>query len=188
MERMVTGSELSIEVTYVGPSVEGEAFRAAIIGAAEDAVGGLLVGDDLLLPMSSSGINILPKTSAEIMSRPQSVAFAPTAIVVGGHPDHWDINDIKIGNRSQLAQGGDISGALFAAGGACADLRLDIVHPGMDICLLVTYVGPEEAGEPFTCAVTGATELKSAPAGVTADGLVGTFYEIVRESADPARN
>jgi hypothetical protein len=107
-----------------------------------------------ILPMSS-GVNILPNTSAQVTSRPQATAFRPERIVIGGTPGDWLINDIKVGNRSQLVQAGDLPGELFAFDAIDNFVRFETVQTAMDFVILVTYVGKEEAGAPFVCGVMG---------------------------------
>ncbi len=103
----------------------------------------------------SSGVHIIPNTSAQVTSRPQTHAFRPERIVIGGTPKHWVVNDIKVGNRSQLAQSGDVPGEMFAFDAKDSGLRFDTVHTAMDFVILVTYIGPKEGGEPFVCGAFG---------------------------------
>ena len=71
-----------------------------------------------ILPMST-GVPILPTQSAQITGRPQTLVFKIGRFVIsnagtaGGAAD-WIVNDIKIGNRSQFVQSGDVPGDLFA--------------------------------------------------------------------------
>jgi hypothetical protein len=108
----------------------------------------------IVLPMSS-GMSVPRNTSAQITSRPQNVSFRPTRIVIGGVPGDWIVNDIKVGNRSQLSQSGDLPGELFAFDAVDTQIKLDTVFTAMDFVLLVTYVGSEEKGMPFICGVIG---------------------------------
>jgi hypothetical protein len=110
--------------------------------------------DRITLPMSS-GVPIVPNLSAQITSRPQSVAFRPERIIVGGAPNTWIINDIKVGNRSQFAQSGDVPGEMFAATTIDSYVSMETVQTSMDFVMVVTYVGPNEAGAPFVCGVLG---------------------------------
>jgi len=110
--------------------------------------------DRITLPMSS-GVNILPNTSAQITSRPQSVAFRPERIIIGGSPSQWVINDVKVGNRSQFAQSGDVPGEMFAATTIDGYLSMETVQSSMDFVMVVTFVGDAQDGAPFVCGVLG---------------------------------
>lgn len=110
----------------------------------------------ITLPMSSGSV-IMQNASAQITSRPQTGAFRPERIVVGGNPSHWIISDIKVGNQSQLAQSGDIPGEMFAFDAKDSGLRFGVVQTAMDFVIIATYVGPKEGGEPFVCGVFGTT-------------------------------
>jgi hypothetical protein len=114
--------------------------------------------DRVLLPMSS-GVNILPNTSAQITSRPQNVAFRPERVIIGGTPGDWIVNDIKVGNRSQFSQSGDVPGEVFANTTIDAFVSFETVQTAMDFVMLVTFIGASESGAPFFCAVLGTAAL-----------------------------
>ena len=107
-----------------------------------------------ILPMGS-GVSILPNATANITSRPQSMAFRPERVVIGGTPSDWIVNDIKVGNRSQFSQSGDVPGEVFAASASDSFVSFDTVQTAMDFVMTVTYVGPNKDGEPFNCGVLG---------------------------------
>ena len=65
------------------------------------------------------------------------------------------VNDIKIGNKSQLAQSGDVPGACFAAGSPGTEVSFDTLQIAMDFVMIVTYVGKKKDGAPFHCSVMG---------------------------------
>jgi len=114
--------------------------------------------DRVVLPMSS-GVNILPNTSAQITSRPQNVAFRPERLIIGGTPGDWIINDIKVGNRSQFSQSGDVPGEMFAATTIDSFVSFETVQTAMDFVVLVTFVGASESGAPFVCGVLGTAAI-----------------------------
>ena len=116
--------------------------------------------DRVILPMSS-GVDIGVNTSAQITSRPQDVAFRPERVFIsaagtsGGAAD-WVVNDIKIGNRSQFSQSGDIPGDMFASTTIDSYVSFATVQTAMDFVMLVTYVGQNESlNAPFYCSVLG---------------------------------
>ncbi len=114
--------------------------------------------DRVVLPMSS-GVNILPNTSAQITSRPQNVAFRPERLIIGGAPGDWIVNDIKVGNRSQFSQSGDVPGEMFAATTIDSFVSFETVQTAMDFVVLVTFVGASESGAPFVCGVLGTAAI-----------------------------
>ena len=111
----------------------------------------------VVLPISSS-VNVKPtpsECSAQITSRPEHTAFRPERIIIGGHPEHWIVNDIKIGNQSQFLQSGDVPGEMFASGAIDCFLRMGPVNVGQGLTVVATYIGSEPDGEPFVCGVLG---------------------------------
>jgi hypothetical protein len=114
--------------------------------------------DRVILPMSS-GSNILPNTSVQVTARPQNVAFRPERIVIGGEPANWIINDVKVGNRSQFSQSGDVPGELFAATTIDSFVSFETVQTAMDFVILTTFVGTSESGSPFICGVLGTAAI-----------------------------
>jgi hypothetical protein len=110
--------------------------------------------DRITLPMSS-GVAIFPNTSAQITSRPQAVAFRPERIIIGGTPSSWIVNDVKVGNRSQFAQSGDVPGEMFAATTIDGFVSMETVQTAMDFVMVVTFVGDNQEGAQFVCGVLG---------------------------------
>ena len=112
--------------------------------------------DRILLPMSSSG-NVTG--SATITARPQNVAYRPERIVIGGTPANWTISDIKVGNRSQLSQAGDLPGELFANNTVDTYVSMETVQTAMDFVIQVTFIGTNSAGEQFRAGVVGTAAI-----------------------------
>jgi hypothetical protein len=112
-----------------------------------------------ILPMST-GVPILPTQSAQITGRPQTLVFKigrfliSNAGTAGGAAD-WIVNDIKIGNRSQFVQSGDVPGDLFAVNAIDTFVRFDAAQTAMDVVVVVTYIGLNESGAPFFGAMVG---------------------------------
>ncbi len=113
----------------------------------------------LYLPMST-GIRILPTTSAQITGRPQEelvprgFAFLPERVVLTD-AESWCINDIKVGVLSQFAQSGDVPGAAFSRRSVGCHVRFDPVRARQDFVIVLTNVGDRETGAPFVCGVQG---------------------------------
>ena len=103
-----------------------------------------------VLPMST-GVAILPTQSAQITARPQRVAFRPERVFIsaagtsGGAAD-WVVNDIKIGNRSQFSQSGDVPGDMFATNAIDGFVSFETAQTAMDVVMVVTYIGLNESG------------------------------------------
>ena len=112
-----------------------------------------------ILPMST-GVPILPTQSAQITGRPQTLVFKIGRFVIsnagtaGGAAD-WIVNDIKIGNRSQFVQSGDVPGDLFAVNAIDTFVRFEAAQTAMDVVVVVTYIGLNESGAPFFGAMVG---------------------------------
>jgi hypothetical protein len=112
-----------------------------------------------ILPMST-GVPILPTQSAQITGRPQTLVFKIGRFVIsnagtaGGSAD-WIVNDIKIGNRSQFVQSGDVPGDLFATNAIDTFVRFESAQTAMDVVVVVTYIGLNESGCPFFGAMVG---------------------------------
>ena len=116
-----------------------------------------------ILPMST-GVPILPTQSAQITGRPQVLVFKIGRFVIsnagtaGGAAD-WIVNDIKIGNRSQFVQSGDVPGDLFATNAIDTFVRFESAQTAMDVVVVVTYIGLNESGAPFFGAMVGTAAI-----------------------------
>ena len=138
------------------PSMNGAPFpsRAMVV---ESAPPKFAARD--ILPMST-GVPILPTQSAQITGRPQCLVFQCNRFLIsnagtaGGSAD-WIVNDIKIGNRSQFVQSGDVPGDLFATNAIDTFIRFESAQTAMDVVVVVTYIGLNESGAPFFGAMVG---------------------------------
>jgi hypothetical protein len=116
-----------------------------------------------VLPMST-GVAILPSQSAQITARPQRVAFRPERVFIsnagtsGGAAD-WIVNDIKIGNRSQFSQSGDIPGDMFATNAIDGFVSFETAQTAMDVVMVVTYIGTNESGAAFYASIVGTAAI-----------------------------
>jgi hypothetical protein len=116
-----------------------------------------------VLPMST-GVPILPTQLAQITARPQRVAFRPERVFIsaagtsGGAAD-WVVNDIKIGNRSQFSQSGDVPGDMFATNAIDGFVSFETAQTAMDVVMVVTYIGLNESGVPFFASIVGTAAI-----------------------------
>ncbi len=139
-------------------SIDAIPPRNALIDAASPSRAGREV-----LPMST-GVAILPTQSAQITARPQRVAFRPERVFIsaagttGGAAD-WIVNDIKIGNRSQFSQSGDIPGDMFATNAIDGFVSFETAQTAMDVVMVVTYIGSSESGVPFYASIVGTAAI-----------------------------
>jgi len=158
MGALAPNDEFAIVATYLGDRDHGAQLEYELLG--HDRPSGLSASSSRFLPMSS-GVNILPRTSAQITSRPQwtdgllpGQAFLIERIVVAD-ADDWVIDDVKIGNLSQFAQSGDIPAAAFAADVPDGLLCLDPARLEIDVTMIVTHVGSSASGATFVCGMLG---------------------------------
>jgi hypothetical protein len=131
-----------------------------------------------VLPLSTGSSRITPGQSAQITARPQFCAFRPERLFVSdastpyngswwkrlwpwykapqakGAAD-WIINDIRIGNRSQFAQSGDIPADMFRSSSIDSFVSFETAQIAMDVVLVVTYVGANPEGEVFYASMIG---------------------------------
>jgi hypothetical protein len=146
----------------VGADAEGQALGFPPRNALVDARGPTRAGREVL-PMST-GVAILPSQSAQITARPQRVAFRPERVFVsnagtsGGAAD-WIVNDIKIGNRSQFSQSGDIPGDMFATNAIDGFVSFETAQTAMDVVMVVTYIGTNESGAAFYASIVGTAAI-----------------------------
>lgn len=121
--------------------------------------------DRQMLPLSN-GVPILPGQSVLITARPQAHEFKIDRFVIsgagtpGGAAD-WMVNDLRIGNISQLTQNGDLPGDLFATEAIDAFVSFGTIQPALDVSVILTYIGPIEAGVPFFGALGGTVPTTS---------------------------
>jgi hypothetical protein len=113
------------------------------------------------LPMSTGTTNVGIGLTAQITSRPQRVGFRPERLFVSNYSldglgaTAWTINDITIGNVSQLAQAGNLPGDMFANVAIDSFVTFKTAQTAMDVVLITTYNGTTDGGIPFTGAVIG---------------------------------
>ena len=131
-----------------------------------------------LLPCSAN-VPILPTQSAQITARPQLGPFAPRYLLVSRNCGaQFMINDIRVGNRSEFLQAGDVPADVFMVdapslealfneekgwftvtidrtGSALLGVRLDIaeVQASQDFQLIVTNISDQTL--PFSAAWLG---------------------------------
>lgn len=121
------------------------------------------------LPLCS-GVNILPGVTATITSRSQLDQFWFRRLLIK-HAERWVVHDVRSTEHSLFSRETcqEISGDRFAARATESPLRIDEpLSVGDDFSVQVTYVGPDESGEPFECCAFGGerpSELDPDPAG-----------------------
>jgi hypothetical protein len=128
--------------------------------AYKQAQSGIIVRDQpptkarrLVLPMTSTGV-VNAGTSATITARPQTIAFKPIRITIPATigPD-FTIEDIKVGNKSQLAQSGSLPAEAFVQTAFGVEMDMDTVQTSQDFVLQVTNISG--ANRTFRAAIFG---------------------------------
>jgi hypothetical protein len=146
----------------IAPPVQAAPYQIPPRNALVEAPGPDRAGREVL-PMST-GVAILPTQSAQITARPQRVAFRPERVFIsaagtsGGAAD-WVVNDIKIGNRSQFSQSGDVPGDMFATNAIDGFVSFETAQTAMDVVMVVTYIGLNESGVPFFASIVGTAAI-----------------------------
>jgi len=102
----------------------------------------------------------LPGQTIEIVARPLRAAFRPDRFLIGaagtpGGAGDWVVEDLRIGNRSQLVQVGGIRGDMFATNAIDGFVSFETVQTSMDVTIHARYVGPNEGGCVFHAALIG---------------------------------
>ncbi len=93
-----------------------------------------------VLGMSSSG-TVAAAASASITARPQTFAFKPQRVIIPATvgPD-FTIQDIKVGNVSQLVQSGDLPAEAYSQTAFGVDMDMDTVQTSQDFVMQVTNI------------------------------------------------
>jgi hypothetical protein len=124
-------------------------YQAALLQAAaqKQAENGMLVREEqprksrrLVLPMESTG-TVAAGTAATITSRPQSIAFRPQRVVIPSTiAPNFTISDIKVGNKSQLVQSGNLAAEAFVPNVQDGDMDMDTVQTSQDFVMQVNNI------------------------------------------------
>jgi len=131
-------SELALIVTYVGSHPEGAAFIGAALGSRPPQRPTVVA--------FSTATEIPPTTTTTISLRVENAPFQVTRIVIEdpGKPDsaaNWIVNDIRVNDRSQFGQGGDLPGDVFSVNMIDSFLSIETCPAGALIEFIVTYIG-----------------------------------------------
>jgi hypothetical protein len=122
------------------------------------------------LPMNTGGVKVPYNSTAIITSRPQRVAFRPERIFVsppiGGTAGlgsaGWFINDITIGNRSQLVQAGGLPGDMFQNTSIDSFVTFETAQTSMDVVISTTLIDSnfmENSGAVFYGGIIGTAAI-----------------------------
>lgn len=107
----------------------------------------------LVLPMSSNG-TVAAGSSTTVTARPQTIAFKPIRLTIPATigPD-FTIEDIKVGNKSQLAQSGSLPAEAFVQTAFGVEMDMDTVQTSQDFVIQATNISG--AARTFRAAVFG---------------------------------
>lgn len=144
VESLLSGVEL-VGARRHGGSRRNNTMREA--AAIKQANAGLIVRDQtptkarrLVIGVNSTG-TVAAGASATITGRPQSIAFKPQRVVVPATlaPD-FTIDDIKVGNKSQLVQSGSLAAEAFVQTSFGVEMDMDTVQTSQDLVFAVTNI------------------------------------------------
>jgi hypothetical protein len=144
--------ELALTVTYVGTNPEGIPFFAS-------ATGSRPAQNPTVVPIAARD-PLQPTIRMTIRVSAPSTAFRVERFIIedgnteGGSAD-WIVNDLRIANRSQFAQSGDIPGDLFATNAIDTFVKFDSWPADATIEIDVTYIGLREDGALFRARLEG---------------------------------
>ena len=156
LEPLVAGDRVDIAATYVGKKAVAD-LVVELSGTAKPSDLSDQPAVSCFLPLSTD-VPILPTQSAQIMGRTRSSFLLEHFVIADA--DDWIVNDIKIGNRSQLAQSGDLPGQAFSSRAVGCDMTLDTVFKLMDVTIVTTRDGSCKEGGGFFGGVQGLTDLR----------------------------
>jgi hypothetical protein len=97
------------------------------------------------LPMNSGTFAFGYLDTALITSRPQRQAFRPERVFIsppigGAGAQSWFVNDITIGNKSQLVQSGGLPGDMFANTSIDSFVTFETAQTAMDVTMSITLI------------------------------------------------
>jgi hypothetical protein len=147
--------EIAITVTYVGPNPEGVPLFAAITGSRPPQ-------NPTVIPMAPRA-PFPPTRTTTIRVSELSAPFQVERLIIeegnteGGSAD-WIVNDLRIGNRSQFVQSGNIPGDLFATNALDTFVKFDPSPAKASIEIDVTYIGLRKDGALFRAKLEGTVE------------------------------
>lgn len=111
----------------------------------------------IVLPMSSTGA-VAAGASSTITARPQTMAFKPQRVVVPATiAPNFTIEDIKVGNVSQLAQSGSLPAEAFVQTLFDGEMDMDTCQTSQDFVIQLTNISG--AATTFRAAVYGRAAL-----------------------------
>jgi hypothetical protein len=141
---------VEIAATYVGTKAAA-CLVVELSGTAEPTSTQRAVS--YFLPLSTD-VPILPTQSAQITGA-TTKHFMPERLVIAD-PDHWIVNDIRIGNRCQTAQAGDFPAQAFSIHAVGCAVTFDRIPRGVS-SVVVTTRGEDcdEEGAGLYCGVQG---------------------------------
>jgi hypothetical protein len=102
-------------------------------------------------------------TRVSITLPTELLALRPERIVITTNdPAEWVVEDILIGNRSQLSQAGGIPGDMFQPETIDSFVSFDTIQCRMDFAMVVTYLGGASS-EVFSADILGMAVMDPRP-------------------------
>lgn len=144
--------EIAFVMSYVGPYPEGVPFFGVAVGRRPPQ-------NPTVIPIvTKSPLPILQKTtiSVHVQSAPFQIDLIEINDRSGGAD--WIVNDLRINEKTQFHQSGDIPGDLFSTKAIDSFIKLDVCAAGSKIEFDVTYIGLDERGGSFAANLEGTVE------------------------------
>jgi len=111
-----------------------------------------------ITPGTYTGTPALPPTGAfPVISRPQMFFRGERLVVPASIAENFTLVDIKIGNRSQLANSTGLPATTFVEGSVGVRLALDFAETAQDVALIVENISSE--AQTFIATLIGSTFL-----------------------------
>lgn len=150
LKPLAAKDRVEIAATYVGKNAAA-CLKVELSGMSNPSK--VKRGVSCFLPLSTD-VLIVPTQSAQIKGSPARDFILERLVITDA--DAWIINDIKVGNRCQTAQSGDIPGQAFSIQAVGCAMALDRVPKTVDFVIVTTYAedGKKE-GSGFLCGVQG---------------------------------
>ncbi len=149
LKPLTANDRVEVAATYVGKN-DATSLKVELSGTSNQPRAPRT--PSYFLPMSTD-VPIVSAQSAQITGTPAR-HFIPERLVITD-ADAWIIKDIRVGNRCQTAQSGDIPGQAFSIQAVGCDMTFDHVPKAVDFAIVTTYAEDGKEGSEFLCGVQG---------------------------------
>jgi hypothetical protein len=144
----------------VDPPIDQEGGRVTRVVDAETGAVFLELGVEwyeyqsrCVLPLALAGASgrVLPGESVVVVGCPANETYNVRRLLIAGEAEHWVIEDVRVGERSQLEAGhGDLPGTFFSPV-ATVGLIIESIDPGRPLSVRARYTGSDPEGLELCC-------------------------------------